>query len=156
VKILRKCIREIIDSDLPRVQDLSGENDVGAGIIIVKNFNNKWKTLVLLTGDGYDFPKGTAEPGESALETALRETQEECGISELDFQWGMESVDLDGLSMFLAATTQEPHIRPNPESGVLEHAGAAWLDWDAAANEIYLYLLPAIIWAKRRVEEHSQ
>jgi len=156
VKILRKFIREIINLDRPVDPSAYGENHVGAGIIVLKNFNSDWKILVLLADDGYDFPKGTAEPGESTLDTALRETQEECGVSELDFQWGMDAIDLDGLSMFLAATTQEPRVRPNPESGILEHLGAEWMDWATAANGIYLYLLPAIIWAKRRVEERSQ
>ena len=156
MKILRKLILEIANSDRSAIQMTYRESHMGAGIIVVKKFNTEWKTLVLFTNDGYDFPKGTAEPGESALYTALRETQEECGISDLNFQWGTGAIDLDGLKMYLASTTQEPTIKPNPKSGIIEHMGAKWVDWDEAANQIYLYLMPAIIWSKRRIEEHTQ
>ena len=42
----------------------------------------------------WDIPKGGTDPGEQALDTALRETQEECG---LDFS-GRELLDLGRMS----------------------------------------------------------
>ena len=40
------------------------------------------KFLLMRHRDRWDLPKGHAEPGESLLATALRETEEETGISE--------------------------------------------------------------------------
>ena len=49
----------------------------GAGIIVVKKFNNEWKVLGMWARGGYDIPKGHIEDGDDVFETALRETKEE-------------------------------------------------------------------------------
>ncbi len=51
------------------------------GFIVYKRVNNKKFYLVIrsLNGD-FGFPKGHTEPGESEIETAIRELKEETGI----------------------------------------------------------------------------
>ena len=51
------------------------------GFIVYKRVNNKRFYLVIrsLNGD-FGFPKGHTEPGESEIETAIRELKEETGI----------------------------------------------------------------------------
>ena len=52
-------------------QDLSKKP--GAGIVIVKYFDGVPKILGLMDDDAYDLPKGSMEPGENILQTALRD-----------------------------------------------------------------------------------
>src|SRR3990167_3020998 len=56
-------------------------NQRSSGIIVYSVKNKKILYLLLLHGKKYwNFPKGQMEKGESILETAYRETQEETGI----------------------------------------------------------------------------
>lgn len=48
------------------------------GVILRKN-----KLLFIFRNEKWDLPKGKIEKGETAREAALREVEEECGISEL-------------------------------------------------------------------------
>ena len=110
-------------------------NDIpdGAGIIVVKRFPTGYRVLGLFdhTQAKYDFPKGAIDPGESPLVAAIRETEEECGITDLKFSWGMEPIPISHLTMYIAETTQEPHIDQNPHSGILEHLFGEWMDWES-------------------------
>jgi len=122
----------------------------GAGIIIVKHFPTGYKVLGLFDQrkGKFDLPKGTIDKGESAFQAALRETQEECGIINLNFKWGKDPINISRLTFFLAETTAEPSIVRNPHSGVLEHLFAEWMTWEALENEIIEYLIPALTQAK--------
>ena len=128
-------------------------NSPGAGIVVVKNINNQYKVLGLWSRGGYDIPKGHVEPGEEFFETALRETEEESNITELEFKWGSDYIISDRLRVYLAATTQEGKIVRNKESGILEHERLRWLDWDEMLEKTYDYIKPAILWAKGRVTD---
>ena len=66
--------------------------EISAGIIIYKREKDRdgkveTKYLLLYHGRGYwNFPKGRMEIGETILETAYRETQEETGIKVRDIK----------------------------------------------------------------------
>jgi 8-oxo-dGTP pyrophosphatase MutT (NUDIX family) len=92
------------------------------GIAVRKDGDDWWVLLVRSRKDPkvWIFPKGHIEPGESAPETALRETSEEAGVDgeligpvgdPLEFQSGREPVRV---SYFLIRTTAEgesPELR---------------------------------------------
>ncbi len=62
-------------------------NQRSAGIIIYTVKNKKIFYLLLLHGKKYwNFPKGRMEIGETILETAYRETQEETGVRARDIK----------------------------------------------------------------------
>lgn len=66
----------------------SGGGRVAAGFIIFRKIQSKIEYLLLQTSYGkhhWTPPKGHVDPGESELQTALRETQEEAGLSEQMF-----------------------------------------------------------------------
>lgn len=48
---------------------------------LVRNQNNQY--LLIFRNGKWDLPKGKAEPGETIEQTALREVEEECGVSDL-------------------------------------------------------------------------
>lgn len=54
--------------------------DAAGGLV----YNSEGKLLVIFRNGKWDIPKGKVEPGESIKETALREVEEECGITNLN------------------------------------------------------------------------
>ena len=125
----------------------------GAGIIVVKRFTKGWKVLALETSDNImDIPKGAIDPGEFPLEAALRETEEEAGITKLDFTWGVNHVANGAMTCYVAQTSEEPTIIANPHTGIIEHINASWVDWNYLEEHTYDFLKPCIQWAKGIVE----
>ena len=111
------------------------KKQVVAGFIIYRRTPEGIKFLLLYRRGGYwNFPKGHFEHGEKALDTALRETQEETGIKKSElriipnfrtkvnfhFFRGDKKI-YDTLLLYLAETHQaEVKISPR------EHSGFAW------------------------------
>lgn len=56
--------------------DFSNRMYTTAGCLVVENSN----VLVIVTGKGYELPKGHVDRGESAVDAAIRETYEETGV----------------------------------------------------------------------------
>ena len=124
----------------------------GAGIVIVRQFNQHWKVLGLSLNDFLDIPKGVIESGEKPLQTAIRETSEEAGLDNILFEWGLDGVSINQLTAYVASTNQDPIITQNPETGIYEHQGFVWVSWSEMKKRAYPYLLPAINWAQHVVE----
>jgi|1_EtaG_2_1085319.scaffolds.fasta_scaffold02542_7 bis(5'-nucleosidyl)-tetraphosphatase len=124
----------------------------GAGIVVVRKIDNEWKVLGLKIYGRYDIPKGKIESGESSLDAAVRETIEEAGISDLNFRWGLSSIKANHVTLYIAQTSQEGEIKPNPETGIYEHHGIKWMSWEDLQYNIHPYLAHAISWAKDIVE----
>ena len=125
-----------------------------AGVVIVqRNIDSEdWKFLALKKSNGkYDIAKGIVEPGEENLECAIREAKEESNISldAKDFLWGGRSITYGRGVAYLAATDQNPKVKPNPVTGIMEHKSAAWVSFDEMIANISDFLKPAIMWAYR-------
>lgn len=93
--------------------------------------------LLMQHAERWDLPKGHAEDGESLLETALRETEEEAGIPAA-------SIEVDPEFRFVTEYRVEGKRRGSydkrvtyflgfldhkPEIEVTEHLGHRWWDW---------------------------
>ena len=83
-----------------------------------------------------------------AGEASRRECEEECGINDLNFQWGTGSIKLDNLRVFVASTEQEGQIVANPHTGIYEHEKCEWLTFEKMKYHTYKYLVPGIWWAE--------
>ncbi|MFN0314424.1 MAG: NUDIX domain-containing protein, partial [Burkholderiales bacterium] len=59
-------------------------NKFSAGVVVVRSAGEEWRYLLLRVFKNWDFPKGRVEEGESPLEAARREVEEETGLSVLD------------------------------------------------------------------------
>ena len=64
------------------------ESRLSCGIILVRQSDAGWVTLMLRAYRHWDFPKGIRERGEEPLDAAKREVAEETGITEFEFNWG--------------------------------------------------------------------
>ena len=120
----------------------------GAGVVVVKKIDGVWHTFAMWARNGYDIPKGHLEDGDTYLETAIRECEEESGINDLNFQWGTGSIKLDNLRVFVASTEQEGQIVPNPHTGIYVHERCEWLTFEKMKYHAYKYLVPGIWWAE--------
>ena len=118
----------------------------GAGIIIIKYFDGEPRILGLMDDDAFDFPKGSMDPGENIMQTAFRETREECNITNLSFPWGLKHIALGNLTLFIAVTDDEPVIKRNPVTRSFEHKFAKWLQFND--QHFKPWLRPAVEWAK--------
>ena len=129
-----------------------------AGIVVFKLIDNQYHLLVLhgLRGD-LDIPKGVCDPGEDTLTAALRETEEEAGLTDLHFPLEYINKCFDSLYVYIAITEQEVDITPNPKSGIIEHLGYEWMDLESAKNADWCpYLKDAIIWAMEKVKKAKE
>ncbi len=61
---------------------------LSCGVVVARNTDDGWKTVLLRAFHHWDFPKGIREPGEDPMQAALREVLEETGIDDLSFEWG--------------------------------------------------------------------
>lgn len=110
-----------------------------AGFIIVDFSGETPRALCLLNDYGqWDFPKGHLEMGETRLDAALRETEEECGLSTSDFRSSSQSSSTLPYSAsggkkiatyFFAEriSNTPPVLRVNPELGKPEHIAWKWV-----------------------------
>ena len=80
----------------------SYENDPGAGVVVVRKFNDEYKVLGLRLFGKYDLPKGKIDGDEDSITAAIRETKEEACITDLEFKWGMSSYQTGPVTIFLA------------------------------------------------------
>ena len=112
-----------------------------AGIVLFRNASNKNEFLLLNYPQGHwDFVKGKVEPGETPHKTALRETKEETGISDIEFIDGFEesveydfrfkNEDIHKKVIFFLAKTSEKKISLSHE-----HNDFVWLEYDDALKK---------------------
>lgn len=136
------------------------EKQRSAGFIIVRERGgNTWEFLGLRVWGKIDIPKGHVEPGESDIEAAIRECQEEAGINVVpsrDMKWGdifyVSERKHKDVIVYLAVTDQDPVILPNPETKQYEHDGYHWLSSEQMKRMSYPYLHGAIDWAREMIE----
>jgi len=131
-----------------------------SGIVIVRKLNSRWQYLFLRAYHYWDFPKGKVEEGEELIETAVRETREESGITDLAFNWGNVFTETDPYGKkkkiaryYLAETTQEKvTLNYNEELGKPEHNEYRWIQFGALKKLACPRILQVAKWAKTIIE----
>ena len=112
-----------------------------AGIVLLRNDSGKNEFLLLNYPQGHwDFVKGKVEQNETPHETAIRETKEETGITNIEFIDGFEeSVEYDfrfkkenihKKVIFFLAKTDEKNIKLSHE-----HNDYLWLEYNDALKK---------------------
>ena len=115
--------------------------ETSAGIVIFRKENSKKLFLLLHYPSGHwDFVKGKMEDGETTHQTAIRETKEETGITDIAFienfeEWIEYNFQYQGelihkkVVFFLAETrTKEIEISH-------EHQNYTWVDYNTAMEK---------------------
>ena len=116
-------------------------NEKSAGIVLFRNDSDKNEFLLLNYPQGHwDFVKGKVEQGETPHETALRETKEETGITNIEFIDGFEESveydfrfkkeDIHKKVIFFLAKTNEKNIKLSHE-----HNDYLWLEYNDALKK---------------------
>ena len=116
-------------------------SEKSAGIVLFRNDSGKNEFLLLNYPQGHwDFVKGKVEQNETERETALRETKEETGITNIEFLDGFEESveynfrfkkeDIHKKVIFFLAKTDEKNIKLSHE-----HNDYIWLEYDDALKK---------------------
>ena len=115
--------------------------ETSAGIVIFRKEGSKKLFLLLHYPSGHwDFVKGKMEQGESTHQTAIRETQEETGITDITFvkdfeEWIEYNFKYQGelvqkKVVFFLAETKTKEIKISHE-----HSGYTWMDYNSAMEK---------------------
>jgi bis(5'-nucleosidyl)-tetraphosphatase len=129
---------------------------LSAGVVVVRRTADTWRYLLLRVRDYWDFPKGMVEPGEDPLTAAIRETEEETTLTDLDFRWGRAYIETEPYGKnkiaryYLAESKQGDVSLPiSAELGHPEHDEYRWLDYEAARPLLVPRVLTILEWAKK-------
>ena len=115
--------------------------ETSAGIVLFRKEDSKKLFLLLHYPSGHwDFVKGKMEKGESIHETAIRETQEETGITDLEFienfeEWIEYNFQYQGelvhkKVVFFLAETKNNNVKISHE-----HLDYTWMDYNTAMDK---------------------
>ena len=131
---------------------------LSAGAVIVRRFDNHYRYLLLRVRDYWDFPKGMVDPGEDPLAAAIRETEEEATLTDLDFRWGQAYIETEPYGKnkiaryYLAESkTGEVSLPVSAELGHPEHDEFRWMNYDAARGLLVPRVLAVLDWAQKIV-----
>ena len=127
---------------------------LSAGAVIVRRFDSHYRYLLLRVRDYWDFPKGMVEPGEDPLAAAIRETEEETTLTDLDFRWGRAYIETEPYGKnkiaryYLAESkTGKVDLPVSAELGHPEHDEFRWMEYDAARGLLVPRVLAVLDWA---------
>ena len=116
--------------------------ETSAGIVLYRKENTKKLFLLLHYPSGHwDFVKGKMEKNETTHETAIRETKEETGITDIVFaenfeEWIEYNFKYQGKLVqkkvvFFLAETKTKEIKISHE-----HSGYTWMDYNLSMEKI--------------------
>ena len=111
--------------------------------------------LLLRCYNYWDFPKGGVQTGETPIEAALRELQEETTLEKAEFAWGEDfretPVYAQGkVARFYVARVDrlEVSLPVNPFLGRPEHHEFRWVDYETARSLLHPRVKPILDWAR--------
>ena len=116
--------------------------ETSAGIVLFRKEKSKKLFLLLHYPSGHwDFVKGKMEKGESTHQTAIRETEEETGITDITFlenfeEWIEYNFQYQGelvnkKVVFFLAETKTEDVKISHE-----HQNYAWMDYNTSMEKI--------------------
>lgn len=125
-----------------------------AGAVVVRAAPAGWRYLLLRVYRTWDFPKGGVEAGETPLQAAVREVEEETALTDLAFEWGEAYCETRPYSAgkvaryYLALSPAQPVTLPvNAALGRPEHHEFRWVSHADARRLLPDRLQPVLEWA---------
>jgi len=136
-----------------------GRSKFSAGAVVVRPAAPGWRYLLLRVFRTWDFPKGGVEAGEAPLQAAVREVEEETGLTALDFRWGepyreTERYSAGKVARYYVAASPVGDVRLpiNPELGRPEHHEFRWVSYPEARRLLPARLQPILEWVHELIE----
>lgn len=119
---------------MTREAEAPGITDHSAGGVVLRGQGRELRVAVMRSRFyTWVLPKGHIEPGETPAQTAMRELQEEVGLTGLELKgelgWTEHEFELSGrrhhkrVTWFLFTAPEEAELRPDPTHGALD---AGW------------------------------
>ena len=134
------------------------DEKLSCGIVLAREADEGWMTLLLRAWHHWDFPKGLCEAGEQPLEAAVRELAEETGIDGPAFEWGDRYIETGPYSRgktaryYLARTGRERVVMGlSPDTGEPEHHEWRWVSFDEAYDLASPRVRGVVVWARQIV-----
>lgn len=135
---------------------------LSAGVVILRETQAGRRYLLLRAYSYWDFPKGAVETGETPLQAAIREVQEETSLHDLEFLWGEDYRETEPYNRgkvaryYLARTQQEKvALTANPETGIQEHIEYRWVSYAQALRLITPRVKLIMDWAEDLARERQ-
>jgi len=129
---------------------------LSSGVIPVRRDDGDWLYLMLRAYQYWDFPKGHTEAGETPLQAALREVEEETGLRDLDFRWGYDFYETGPYAQgkvaryYLAETRQSTVVLGiSPKLGRPEHHEYRWMRFEEAYRLATPRVRRVLAWSRR-------
>lgn len=127
---------------------------LSAGVVVVRHEADRVWYLLLRAYNHWDFPKGIVEPGETPLQGAIREVEEETSLNDLTFTWGNGYQETPPygrgkVARYYVAETgrNEVTLPVNPALGHPEHDEYRWATFQEAHMLLSPRVIPVLEWA---------
>lgn len=135
-----------------------------AGVVVVHIATDQPAQYLLLRCFRYwDFPKGEITPDETPLAAAVREVEEETGLSRLIFRWGevfreTPPYGKNKVARYYMAESPDTAVvlAVNPELGQPEHHEFRWLPYERARALLNARVRDILDWAHALVTDHQR
>jgi len=135
---------------------------LSSGVVVVRKEAGKYLYLLLRAFQHWDFPKGMVEQGETPLQAAVREVEEETTITQVEFVWDKQFMETGPYGKgkvaryYVAETAQNKVDLPvNPEIGRPEHEEYRWVNYNDAKNLVTPRVRSVLEWADNIIKYHE-
>lgn len=138
------------------------QKSLSSGAVPVRLKNQEWQCLLLRSFKYWDFPKGMVEEGEEPWSAALREVEEETGLTDLVTPWGQlyyetEAYGKGKVARYYLVKTKNPDKEivfiPNPVTGIVEHHEYRWLNFEEARTLLVPRVQKVLDWAQTLIKD---
>lgn len=137
------------------------QETLSAGAVPVTLVDGEWKFLILRAFNYWDFPKGMVEVDEDPWQAAIREVEEETGLSKFTTPIGQLFIETEPYGKGKVAryyliqmkTPGKIRLEANPLTGIIEHHEYRWVTFEEARALFVPRLRAVIDWAYAQLQK---